>query len=266
MSTKPHWCSDIDYSSCRFFIRRMDTTAKTGTDEIPSASLPLIGFIFVTKGEVLIEADGTPYLCQPGHSLLIPANCPFSIQYYHEATGYTGAFSTSFLTDSRSLLYLTKPLHQAFWFDEGVFMCELFNMIMTSFEKADYVFIEKSLDLFLSRIRSGKAIAMPEITKNFLESVFNNSQSIGTLASYAQSAGISENYLSRQIKQYTGRSVGDWINAVRIVKAKRLLAETSAPIIDVATAVGLDDQSYFARFFKRETGQTPSEFRKAMQG
>jgi len=30
--------------------------------------------------------------------------------------------------------------------------------------------------------------------------------------------------------------------------------------------VGLEDQSYFARFFKRETGMTPSGFRKAMQG
>ena len=266
MPTKPHWNSDIDFSTCRFYIRRMDTASRNGTDEVPMARLPLIGFIYVTKGEVLVEADGTPYLCQLGHALIIPAQCPFSIRYYHEATGYTGAFSTSILTNTKSLLYLTKPVHQAFWFDEGVFMGELFNMIMMSYEKADNVFIEKSLDLFLSRIKSAKSVALPESVKNFLESVFNNSQAIGTLASYAQAAGISENYLSRQIKQYTGRSVGDWIDSVRIVRAKRLLAETSDPIIDVANAIGLDDQSYFARFFKRETGQTPSEFRKAMQG
>jgi AraC-like DNA-binding protein len=60
--------------------------------------------------------------------------------------------------------------------------------------------------------------------------------------------------------------VGDWIDAVRIVRAKRLLAATSTPIIDIAAAVGLEDQSYFARFFKRETGLTPTGFRKAMQG
>lgn len=266
MPTKPHWSSDVDYSSCRFYIRRMDTSSQNRTDDVPVARLPLIGFIYVTNGEVLVEADGTPYLCQPGHALIIPANCPFSIRYFHEATGYTGAFSTSVLTDTRPLLYLAKPVHQAFWFDEGVFMGELFNMIMTSFEKADNVFIEKSLDLFLSRIRTGRTVAMPETVKNFLESVFDNSQEIKTLAAYAQAAGISENYLSRQVKQYTGRSVGDWVDSVRIVKAKRLLAETSVPIIDVANEVGLDDQSYFARFFKRQTGQTPSEFRKAMQG
>lgn len=145
-------------------------------------------------------------------------------------------------------------------------MAQLFNMIQESFDKGDQVFVEKALDLFLSRIKSGKPLAVPDVVNRFLESVFNPDQPIGTISAYAQAAGISENYLSRQIKQYTGRSVGEWIDAERIVRAKKLLAGTSVPIIDVAVAVGLEDQSYFARFFKRETGITPSSFRKAMQG
>jgi AraC-like DNA-binding protein len=170
------------------------------------------------------------------------------------------------LTDTKPLRYLTAPVHQAFWFDEGVFMGELFNMIQESFEKRDELFIEKALDLFLSRIKSGQSLAVPEVVNRFLESVFSPDRPIGTIAMYAAAAGISENYLSRQVKQHTGRSVGEWIDSVRIVKAKRLLASTSIPIIDVAAAIGLEDQSYFARFFKRETGLTPTGFRKAMQG
>lgn len=266
MQTKPHWKPDIDYSSCRFFIRRLDTSNQERKSEVPVARLPIIGFIYVTQGEVLVEADGNPYLCQPGHALIIPAQCPFSIFYYHNATGYTGGFTTSALSDARVLRYITKPLHQAFWFDEGVFMGELFNMLLISYEKNDQVFIEKSLDLFLSRIKSGQSPVVPDSVNRFLESMFNPKKEIGTLASYAAQAGISENYLSRQVKQHTGRSVGAWIDIVRIIKAKRLLADTSVPVIDVATAVGLDDQSYFARFFKRETGLTPSDFRKSMQG
>ena len=170
------------------------------------------------------------------------------------------------MPDTKPLRFLTQPVHQAFWFDEGVFMAELFNMILISFEKGDDIFIDKAMDLFLSRIKSGKTVAVPDIVNRFLESAFNPDLSIGTISSYAAQAGVSENYLSRQVKQSTGRSVGEWIDAVRIVRAKKLLSETSLPIIDVATAVGLEDQSYFARFFKRETGQTPSGFRKAMQG
>jgi len=265
MQAKPHWISDTDCSSGSFFIHRMESVTPARTNDIPQATIPLIGFIYVTRGEVLVEADGNPFLCQPGHALIIPENCPFSVRYYREATGYTGAFSTSLLTDTKPLRFLTKPVHQAFWFDEGVFMGELFNMMMTSFDKGDDVFIEKALDLFLSRIKSGNSVALPDSVSLFLESVFDNNRPTGTLETYAQAAGISKNHLSRQVKQFTGRSVGDWIDSVRIVKAKRLLAGTSAPIIDVAAAVGIDDQSYFARFFKSKTGQTPTEFRKAMQ-
>lgn len=266
MHNNPHTNTRIDYSACRFFIRRLNTYDRNQPADIPQATLPLIGFIYVTSGEVLVETGGSPYLCQTGHALIIPAMHPFSIKYHHDATGYSGAFSTSLLSDTKPLRFLTEPVHQAFWFDEGVFMGELFNMILLSFEKGDDLFIDKAMDLFLSRIKSGKTVAVPDIVNRFLESAFNPDLNIGTISSYAAQAGVSENYLSRQVKQSTGRSVGEWIDAVRIVRAKKLLSETSLPIIDVATAVGLEDQSYFARFFKRETGQTPSGFRKAMQG
>lgn len=266
MPRNPHSTPGMDYSACRFFIRRLNTYDSNQPADIPQTTLPLVGFIYVTSGEVLVESGGNPYLCQTGHALIIPAMHPFSIRYYHDATGYSGAFSTSLLSDTKPLRFLTQPVHQAFWFDEGVFMGELFNMILLSFEKGDDLFIDKAMDLFLSRIRSGKAVAVPDIVNRFLESAFNPDLSIGTIPDYAAQAGISQNYLSRQVKQSTGRSVGDWIDAVRIVRAKKLLSETNLPIIDVATAVGLADQSYFARFFKRETGQTPSEFRKGMQG
>ena len=266
MQAKPHWKPDIDLSACRFYIRRLDTSHQVGAAQVPAVRLPITGFIYVTSGEVLVEADGNPYLCQPGHALIIPAQCPFAVSYYHDATGYTGAFSLSALNDTRALRFMTKPVHQAFWFDEGVFIGELFNMLQASFEKNDEVFIQKGLDLFLSRIRSGQTFAVHGTVNMFLESVFNPDGRIKTLESYAQEAGISQNYLSRLVKQYTGRSVGAWIDIVRTIRAKKLLTDSSIPVIDVATAVGLDDQAYFSRFFKRQTGMTPTEFRKSMQG
>ena len=77
---------------------------------------------------------------------------------------------------------------------------------------------------------------------------------------------MSTNYLSRLAKQSTGRSPGAWIDIARIGKAKELLSGTSDSIIDIATAIGLEDQSYFSRFFRKQTGMMPSEYRKKMQG
>lgn len=261
-----HWNPDADFSHTPFFIRRMDTSGFIKPAEVPVARLPLIGFIYVTDGEVLVDADGTPFLCQPGQILLIPQQCPFAVRYYSEALGYTGGFAPSILSDAKPLRYLTSPLHQGFWFDEGVFIGMLFNMLASSFNKGDRVFIEKGLDLLLSRVRPGHIASAHPAVNRFLESVFDPGQIPGTISIYADRIGVSENYLSRLVKQSTGRSVGAWIDIVRIQRAKRLLYSTSLPIIDIAASVGIEDQSYFSRLFKKETSLTPSAFRKKMQG
>ena len=263
---KAHWSPEANYASTTFFIRKMDTSGYVKPAEAPEARLPLIGFIYVTSGEVLADVDGAPFLCQPGQILLIPQQSPFAIRFYRNAVGYTGGFAPSLLSDTKPLRFLSEPLHQGFWFDEGAFMGELFNMLSNSFEKGDMVFVEKGMDLLLSRIKPAQESAFPTAVSRFLESVFNPGQMPGTIASYASEIGISENYLSRLVKKYTGRSVGAWIDIVRIQRAKRMLAETHLPVIDIAAGVGVEDQSYFSRLFKKETGLTPSAFRKKMQG
>ncbi len=265
-SYKPHWSPDADYSSCPFFIRRMDTVGFFKPAEAPVAHLPLVGFVFITSGDVLVDVDGTSYLCQTGQLLLIPPQHPFAIRYYRNAVGYTGGFAPSTLPDSTPLRYLSSPLHQGFWFDEGSFMTELFNMLANAFEKGDNVFIQKGLDLLLSRLKPNGPAVFPAAVRSFLESVFDPDRKPGTIAFYAGQANVSENYLSRLVKQSTGRSVGAWITIVRIQRAKRLLSRSRQPIIDIAEEVGMEDQSYFSRLFKKETGMTPSVFRKKMQG
>ena len=261
-----HWDPEADFSRTPFFIRRMDTSGYIKSPEVPVARLPLIGLIYVTSGEVLVDVDGTPFLCQPGQILLVPQQTPFAIRYYRDAVGYTGGFSPSILADTKQLRFLSAPLHQGFWFDEGVFMGMLFKMLATSFEKGDRVFVEKGLDLLLSRLRQEHSAVIPPAVNRFLESVFDPARLPGSIATYAGEIGISENYLSRLVKQSTGRSVGAWIDIVRIQRAKHLLASSSLPVIDIAASVGIEDQSYFSRLFKKETGMTPSAFRKKMQG
>lgn len=266
MPPKSHWDPDADFSRMPFFIRKMDTSGYIKPSEAPVARLPLIGFIYVTSGEVLVDVEGTPFLCQPGQILLIPQQTPFSIRFYRHAMGYTGGFAPTLPADTKPLRFLTAPLHQGFWFDEGVFIGMLFKMLSLSFDKGDRVFVEKGLDLLLSRIKPEHSAAIPQPVNRFLESVFDPENLPGSIASYALVIGISENYLSRLVKNSTGRTVGDWIEIVRIQRAKRLLSSTSLSVIDIAASIGVEDQSYFSRLFKKETGLTPSAFRKKMQG
>ena len=131
--TKAHWSPEADYSSTSFFIRRMDTSGYVKTAEAPEARLPLIGFIFITSGEVLVEVDSAPFLCQPGQILLIPQHSPFAIRYYRNAMGYTGGFAPAILPDNKPLRFLSEPLHQGFWFVVGAFIGEFFIMLAISY-------------------------------------------------------------------------------------------------------------------------------------
>ena len=262
----PHWSKDADFSQVPFFIRRMNTRERLSVPEVPSAHIPFVGFLFLTGGEVLAEVDGTQFLCGIGHLLLIPEGHPFSIRYYSDAVGYTGGFRADMLSRPEVALRWLEPVHQAFWFDEAVFVGELFNMLTLSFERGDREFIGKGLDLLLSRVKSPSFSQPSQIISTFLKSVFSTTRPPQTLSVYAREAYVSPGHLNRVVRSATGKSVGEWIDIARLGMAKRLLRDTEQPIAEIATAVGLDDSSYFSRFFKKHTGLSPLSFRKMMRG
>ena len=78
---------------------------------------------------------------------------------------------------------------------------------------------------------------------------------------YANQLCLSPNRLSAIIKEYSGQTVMQWLNCRLVLQAKVLLRGGIDPIGDIAFALGFDEQGSFARFFKRETGMTPTEYR-----
>ncbi len=74
--------------------------------------------------------------------------------------------------------------------------------------------------------------------------------------------GMSRTDLHRKLKQKTGESATRLIKRVRIMRAKKLLAESRQPsICDVGYEVGFDSPSYFTRVFKEVEGICPRAFR-----
>lgn len=260
------WNKDADYSQLSFFIRRMDTKGRITVPERPSVELPMVGFMYLSAGEVLVEADGIQYLCAAGHLLLIPSHRPFSIRFFSDSVGYTGAFREDILSGAERILPWTEPIQQAFWFDEAAFVGELFNMLVGASEHNDTDFITRGLDLLVSRVRKHGAKNLPQMVSGFLKSVFSPSRPPQELAVYAAEAFVTPGHLNRMVRRFTGKSVGAWIDIARLGAAKRLLRDTSLPVAEVGAAVGLTDPSYFSRFFKRLSGMTPLAFRRKMHG
>lgn len=85
-----------------------------------------------------------------------------------------------------------------------------------------------------------------------------------TLKMIAEAFGMSESYLSRVFKNETGMNLIGFINDRKMKKAKELLEDESFMIKDVAMQVGIDDQFYFNKVFKKVYGMSPSEYRKKL--
>lgn len=96
-----------------------------------------------------------------------------------------------------------------------------------------------------------------------LQQVGTDEQSIGEIAS---SAAISRFHFVRQIKAVFGHTPARIRSRARIELAKRYLAETDLPITEICLLVGFSSLGSFSRLFSKEIGQSPSAYRKSIQG
>lgn len=76
----------------------------------------------------------------------------------------------------------------------------------------------------------------------------------------ASTLAMSRRTLYGKVKALTGQSVVEFIRNYRLRKAAQILAEENISISMVMDRVGIDNASYFSRIFKKEFGESPSEF------
>lgn len=83
-----------------------------------------------------------------------------------------------------------------------------------------------------------------------------------SLDQVAEHVYLSKSYFCRIIKEELGCTFTEYVNRLRVERSKILLSGTSMSIAEIACAVGFDDQSYFNRIFKKQTGVAPGSYRK----
>ena len=82
-----------------------------------------------------------------------------------------------------------------------------------------------------------------------------------SMQSAAAAMCYSETYFSKLFKQCFQMNFSAYLNEFRIEKAKAMMVDPRINVKDIGIACGYSDSNYFARVFKRVTGQTPSEYR-----
>jgi AraC family transcriptional activator of pobA len=83
-----------------------------------------------------------------------------------------------------------------------------------------------------------------------------------SLREMAERMGYQQDYLNRLLKAECGLTLGQLQRKMRLEQAQRSLRDRELSISQVAEQVGMLDNNYFARWFKQQTGMTPSAWRK----
>ena len=74
---------------------------------------------------------------------------------------------------------------------------------------------------------------------------------------------LSRSTLDKLFLSHLGRSVAGEITRVRLQRSQNLLRNSNLSLAEIATSCGFSSSTYFCRFFKRTTGQTPNAYRKS---
>lgn len=85
-----------------------------------------------------------------------------------------------------------------------------------------------------------------------------------TLQAVADCCYVSQWHLSKLLNRYAGKSFYDILNAIRITKAKELLADPRLKIGEISELVGYADTAHFARTFKKFAGMSANEYRNSL--
>ena len=123
--------------------------------------------------------------------------------------------------------------------------------------------IKTSVESELFRLSASSSSPVIDKAREYVISHIDERISLSDVASYA---GVSEGYMSKSFKKVMGKSLVDYINTMKVDKAKEIIkASGYTRINEIALSLGFDNIYYFSKVFRKVTGQSPSEYIKECQ-
>lgn len=236
--------------------------------------------------ELVLVTDGvgSHFIDFVGHRLGPPQLgfiTPGQVHYWHEAVGLQGVvllFTDAFLLAHPGDRDLWHLLARRPWRSLTGAGAAEFGALLTAmrqeYRQQDKNFgtvLQAYLHLLLlcaGRLPGGESPPGPTdraaaVTGEFTRLVAASARTDCAVSGYADRLGVSIGYLSEVVKQVTGNTPGQLIRAARVLEARRFLGGTDLTVSQVARELGFADPAYFCRFFRRETGTTPGDYRRS---
>ena len=238
-------------------------------------------YILVETGTAEFVVDCHSYIVGKGDMLLVAPRMSIELMKKSSDFGTCGLCMEPFFFDSLSIgSYVYKRLYNS---SHTTYVLRL--------EDSDTVHIRKTLDLMSHYLTSDHPAEMAGSLVNFLllqiteifhsqnvhpagrvkhsDALFRlfrkllaeNYRKEHELQFYADSLHISQTYLSRVIRQISGKTVNNYIAEALYTDARRLLVFTDLTVKEIAEQLGFSDQSSFGKFFKKKSETSPANFR-----
>lgn len=116
-------------------------------------------------------------------------------------------------------------------------------------------------EIYLNLLKKSRQFKYSPIVERAIKYMKENTTKEISLLDIAQTLNVHPNYLSTIFNRETGSSLTYFITSLRMDEAKKLLAYTDQPILEIALSLGFNSQSYFTTVFKKYTSMNPKEFR-----
>lgn len=113
------------------------------------------------------------------------------------------------------------------------------------------------------RVDQGVALETQEVVRRAMVYLHEHYAEPLTRKDIAEHISLSPRHLDRCFCEQLGITPTTYLNRFRIRQAKRFLRSSALNISEIASAVGFSDSAYFSRVFRRETGMSPTDYRRA---
>ncbi|WP_375446818.1 helix-turn-helix domain-containing protein [uncultured Fibrella sp.] len=241
--------------------------------------------VLFTKGQGTHTIDFVDYPIQPGNAFFMSPAQVHNWTFSEDTDGYLIFFNPAFyLVDYPARKLSDLPLFHALATPPVVQLTDLesadiggvFTLVHREYTGSGYHrddVIRSYLNVLLVKLSGFCLASQPPQRSSHVQSqirqlerlVEKNFVAHKTVRDYADMMALSEKQLYSICQTALGKPLQKIIQERLVLEAKRLLVHTDLSVAQVADRLNFLDHSYFNRFFRKETGKTPDQFRRSYQ-
>ncbi len=229
-----------------------------------SHSHPFVQVLLPLAGDMELEVEGSSDLVGAGQGAIVPPDARHAFRGLGENRF---AILDVFESDTAGPPRLADAGRARAFFTLGPGLYHLTGFLVRSplgpaSEALDAHAAPLLLAVLDSELTGGSADLPARLERALAFLRRNYAQPIGS-ADAAAAASLSPSRFHALFRRWLNQTPQAYLTALRIARARELLAESDLPIAQIALLVGYGDQTALSRAFRRETGTTPARYRRA---